>query len=42
MQIVKFFQKLSKETIHMIIVVFTSIVDAIIDLINIIKNKKEV
>ena len=42
MQIVSFFQKLSKEAIHMIIAVFTSIVDAVIDFINMIKNKKEV
>lgn len=42
MQLVKYFQKLSKEAIHMIIAVFTSIVDAVIDLINMLKSKKEV
>lgn len=42
MQIFSFFNKLSKEAIHMIIAVFTTIVDAVIDLINMIKNKKEV
>lgn len=42
MQIVNALKALSKEAIHMIIAVVTSIVDAVIDLINIIKNKKEV